>query len=264
MKDYNRSGESNFYSLPVWWRYARAWVCVDLAFPLKRRVKVRLGKEVDCFWAKVKDEQVVIPKPLRKIHESIARGLSKGAPTENTRVYVNQNQDDVSNQNKILEVSNEGFCMSSDGSIKTSTTRKPRSKKMAWTVSSGRSISSRNVHLRKMRSCLCWNVRGLESPRVSNILWDLLHITSPYFIFLIETKLYGSKATGVVSKLGYDGHMVVDSEVRSGELILLWHRDYDIQFLNFCRWYIDVLISLSTGAYWRFTCFYNDPTHANR
>ncbi|PON95592.1 hypothetical protein TorRG33x02_087380 [Trema orientale] len=234
MEDYNRIGESNLYLLSVWGLYTRAWVHIDLAFPLKHRVKVRLRREADCFWAEVKDEQVVIPKPLRKISESIACGLSERALIENTRVDVNQNLDDGSNHDKILEVSNEGFSMSSNSSIKTSITRNSRLKKIAWTVGSGRSVSSYNVHLRKRRrKSEVWRVRGLESLRLLHKLWDLLHITSPNLVFLIETKLYGSKARKVVSRLGYDGHIVVDSKGISDKLNQrILHENLFLFFIN--------------------------------
>lgn len=74
-------------------------------------------------------------------------------------------------------------------------------------------------------SILCWNVQGLGNPCTLQTLRDLVRKVAPNLVFLSETKLAGGLATRVKFSLGFSHSFVVNSEGRSGGLMLLWNDD---------------------------------------
>ncbi|TXG56498.1 hypothetical protein EZV62_017811 [Acer yangbiense] len=63
--------------------------------------------------------------------------------------------------------------------------------------------------------------------------------------------------------LGFDGAIQVDSEGKSGGLLLLW-KDWDVRVQSFSKGHIDARVVLDNGLMWRFSGFYRSPSFPNR
>ncbi|KAL5805657.1 hypothetical protein ACOSQ4_028390 [Xanthoceras sorbifolium] len=72
-------------------------------------------------------------------------------------------------------------------------------------------------------SILCWNVRGLGSPRAFLALRKVIRKQSPNLVFLSETKLKGDWAARVKVQLGFSGGLHVDCVGKSGDFNELLH-----------------------------------------
>ncbi|KAL5784031.1 hypothetical protein ACOSQ2_006423 [Xanthoceras sorbifolium] len=113
-------------------------------------------------------------------------------------------------------------------------------------------------------SILCWNVRGLGSPRAFLALRKVIRKQSPNLVFLSETRLKGEWAARVKEQLGFSGGLHVDCVGKSGGLMLLWNDVWDVSVLSFSRGHIDVVIKMENNLKWRFTGFYGCPVPNHR
>ncbi|KAL5775011.1 hypothetical protein ACOSP7_012568 [Xanthoceras sorbifolium] len=113
-------------------------------------------------------------------------------------------------------------------------------------------------------SILCWNVRGLGSPRAFLALRKVIRKQSPNLVFLSETRLKGDWAARVKVQLGFSGGLHVDCVGKSGGLMLLWNDVWDVSVLSFSRGHIDVVIKMENNLKWRFTGFYGCPVPNHR
>ncbi|KAL5767157.1 hypothetical protein ACOSQ2_013940 [Xanthoceras sorbifolium] len=111
---------------------------------------------------------------------------------------------------------------------------------------------------------LCWNVRGLGSPRAFLALRKVIRKQSPNLVFLFETRLKGDWAARVKVQLGFSGGLHVDCVGKSGGLMLLWNDVWDVSVLSFSRGHIDVVIKMENNLKWRFTGFYGCPVPSHR
>lgn len=82
---------------------------------------------------------------------------------------------------------------------------------------------------------------------------------SPGLVFISETKLHGRATRMVRDSVGYEGRVHVDCEGRSGGLILIWKKDWELDMHSFSRGHIDSIIKSPDGVVWRFTGFYGNP-----
>lgn len=101
---------------------------------------------------------------------------------------------------------------------------------------------------------LVWNCRGLGSPRAVRALLDIQKREKPDVLFLSETHLDNAKAEKVRKKLGYDQHVVHESDGRSGGLLMFWKDEVEVVCSAITENYIDVLIKEETE--WRLTGIY--------
>ena len=106
---------------------------------------------------------------------------------------------------------------------------------------------------------VCWNVRGMGNPRTFGALKRLIKKFSPYVVFLSKTKLHSSKISKIKDILGFKGGFSVDSNTRSGGLLLLWLEEVDLSVFSFSTGHIDTRIKMNNGFLWRFTGFYGNP-----
>ncbi|GMN47640.1 hypothetical protein TIFTF001_016822 [Ficus carica] len=92
-------------------------------------------------------------------------------------------------------------------------------------------------------SVIVWNARGLRDPWAFDKLRMMVRSFSPDVVFISETKLRGRRPSLVKSRLGFDGGMHIDSEGRSGGLILLWKKDWDVVVRDYSRGFIDSFVT---------------------
>lgn len=57
-------------------------------------------------------------------------------------------------------------------------------------------------------------------------------------VFLIETKLKSRRVNFLKNKLGFEGCFVMDYVGRSGELMLMWRKELEIEIINISQRHI--------------------------
>ena len=75
---------------------------------------------------------------------------------------------------------------------------------------------------------LSWNCRGIGDPAIVRELRDLVEISSPAILCLVETQLQKSRVEGLRFSLGYDFSFGVGSSGRSGSLCIFWKNSVDV------------------------------------
>ena len=75
--------------------------------------------------------------------------------------------------------------------------------------------------------------------------------------FLSETYLDKMKAGKLKRRLGCDHLIIHESDGRSGGLLLIWKKEFSIQFQNVSNYYVDVIIKEEKE--WRLTSIYGKP-----
>lgn len=69
---------------------------------------------------------------------------------------------------------------------------------------------------------LNWNCRGALSPNFCNVVNNMIHVHSPAIMIIMETKVCGDRAKGIVDRIHIDGAIIANSIGLSGGLWLLW------------------------------------------
>jgi len=104
---------------------------------------------------------------------------------------------------------------------------------------------------------LAWNCQGLASARAFRALLDIQKQERPDVFFLSETHLGRAKAENLKRKLGCDHFIIHESDGRSGGLLMMWKKDFDIQSQSVSQYFIDVVIK--GDEEWRSTGIYGEP-----
>lgn len=84
-----------------------------------------------------------------------------------------------------------------------------------------------------------WNCQGLGNLQTVQTLAFIIKEKGADLVFLIETKLSGTKANRIASKLKYNCCIVVDVVGRIGGLILLWKQNVDFELFNYSNQHIN-------------------------
>ncbi|KAK8292448.1 hypothetical protein V6Z11_D06G123400 [Gossypium hirsutum] len=112
---------------------------------------------------------------------------------------------------------------------------------------------------------LRWNIQGLGRSQTVRRLQHMLRNIKSFVIFLIETKLQGSKKVEVRHKCGFPNGIDVDSDGRSGGLSLGWRSDCKVSLQSFSMRHINVMVDEDIdGKIWRCTGFYGAPKESQR
>ncbi|KAG8475580.1 hypothetical protein CXB51_032446 [Gossypium anomalum] len=112
---------------------------------------------------------------------------------------------------------------------------------------------------------ICWNVRGLGSPRAAKRLRFLLKQHKPQMVFLMETKIDGKCMERIRRRCGYENGIDVGAEGSRGGIFFAWKAGIMVQLNNFSKNHIDVLVKAdNVNQEWRFTGFYGSPYVTNR
>ncbi|XP_030487453.2 uncharacterized protein LOC115704382 [Cannabis sativa] len=112
---------------------------------------------------------------------------------------------------------------------------------------------------------LSWNCRGLGSPSAKKALRALVTREDPDVLFLMETKLSGSRMNGVWRNLGFGGASVVEAVGSAGGTCLCWKAGVDIQVMADSVDVTKVVFSnVLNGPAWHCLFVYGPPTKAAR
>ena len=106
---------------------------------------------------------------------------------------------------------------------------------------------------------LGYNSRGIQRAAAIRALLNLLKRNCPDVLFLSETHLDEWAAEGLRRKLKMDFKEVVQSDGRSGGLLLLWKKVVVVSLRYKTKNYIDVFVGNSQQDVWRFTGLYGEP-----
>ncbi|KAA3468588.1 putative Transposon TX1 [Gossypium australe] len=97
---------------------------------------------------------------------------------------------------------------------------------------------------------ICWNVRGLGSPRVYN----------PHMVFLMEMELNQKRMERVRNMNGFINGIDIEVEGTRGGLCLAWNDNIADTLKSYSKWHIDVNVKENNRQEdWRFTGFYGSP-----
>ncbi|KAA3457419.1 reverse transcriptase [Gossypium australe] len=107
---------------------------------------------------------------------------------------------------------------------------------------------------------ICWNVRGLGSPRAVQRLRHLVKQHNPHVVFLMETKLDQKRMERVRRNCGFMNGIEVGADGSRGGLSLAWKEGAGITLRSFSKWHIDALVMGDDSRdKWRFTGWYGSP-----
>ncbi|KAK3211629.1 hypothetical protein Dsin_016335 [Dipteronia sinensis] len=106
---------------------------------------------------------------------------------------------------------------------------------------------------------LYWNVRGLGNQRTVSALKRVVRKYSPSLVFQFETKLNSRSANKIRDYLGFTGGLAVDSDGKSGCLLLIWCEEWEVSILSYSKGHIDARMILKSGFQWIFSGFYGNP-----
>ena len=107
---------------------------------------------------------------------------------------------------------------------------------------------------------LCWNCRGLGTPRSVGALRELVQRWDPMVVFLTETKKKNAGMTKVRMKIGFENGFYVKKEGKGGGLAILWRREVNLEIKSYSIHQIDaMIIEEGAGFQWRLTGLYGHP-----
>ncbi|KAF7824053.1 hypothetical protein G2W53_022197 [Senna tora] len=118
-------------------------------------------------------------------------------------------------------------------------------------------------------SHICWNCRGLGTPRAVRDLKRLNQDKRPSLIFLMETKAKASAMKRLKFQLGFDCVFAVDcsgeGKQRAGGLALFWYNTLDLTLASFSSNHIDVIVSdAGLNIKWRLTGVHGFPEEQSK
>ncbi|KAL0414029.1 UNVERIFIED_CONTAM: hypothetical protein Sradi_1604600 [Sesamum radiatum] len=106
---------------------------------------------------------------------------------------------------------------------------------------------------------LSWNCQGLGSPWTVRNLVELVKLHNPGLVFLSETKSKGRRHDRVKERLNYYG-VGVESQGKSGGLLMLWRKDVDVWIQTYSPHHMDALVKADKDTErWRITGIYGHP-----
>jgi exonuclease III len=111
---------------------------------------------------------------------------------------------------------------------------------------------------------LSWNCRGLQQAAAIRALLHVQKCRSPDVMFLMETHLDDYPAECLRRRLKMDHKYVVQSDGKSGGLILFWKKEVPVSLRDKNKNLIDVFIGSGADNFWRFTGLYGEPKWADK
>uniref|UniRef100_A0A803NW68 Pectinesterase inhibitor domain-containing protein n=1 Tax=Cannabis sativa TaxID=3483 RepID=A0A803NW68_CANSA len=107
--------------------------------------------------------------------------------------------------------------------------------------------------------------QGLGSPSAKKALRALVTREDPDVLFLMETKLSGSRMNGVWRNLGFGGASVVEAVGSAGGTCLCWKAGLDVQVMSENVGVTNAVFSnILNGPVWHCLFFYGPPSRAAR
>lgn len=97
-------------------------------------------------------------------------------------------------------------------------------------------------------SCVSWNVWGLGNPRTFNALNSLVLSVKPSFLFLIESRPYGSELLYFSRKFYDFSFHFVEAVGKAGGLIFGWRKSLEVSVVSWSMHHISFQVCNRAGA----------------
>ena len=97
-------------------------------------------------------------------------------------------------------------------------------------------------------SLLAWNCRGLGLALAVRSLTDVVKVTDPVLVFLLETKASQNRIKGLQRKLNLTQGITVPSDGWSGGLVMVWKEGADVSFKSCSNGHINVVVCEGADA----------------
>ena len=111
---------------------------------------------------------------------------------------------------------------------------------------------------------LSWNYRGIGDPATVRELRDLVELSSPTILCLVETQLQKSRVEGLRFSLGFDFSFAVGSSGRSGGICFFWKNSVNVEIKNYSEYHVDAWVLETGREQWCLSCFYGEATRSLR
>jgi exonuclease III len=107
---------------------------------------------------------------------------------------------------------------------------------------------------------VAWNCRRLGNGMAVCGLLNVQKEEDPDIMFLLETKMTGSRMDGFRWKLGLTNMVAKDcSGTHGGGLAMFWRWGIDLHVRGISHLYIDANVTEDDGCVWKLTRFYGEP-----
>ena len=95
------------------------------------------------------------------------------------------------------------------------------------------------------------NCRGIGDPATVCELRNLVELSSPSILCLVETQLQKNRVEGLHFLLGFDFSFAVGSRGCSGGICIFWKNSVDIEIKNFSEYHVDAWVLEPGREQWR-------------
>ncbi|XP_060968796.1 uncharacterized protein LOC133036274 [Cannabis sativa] len=111
---------------------------------------------------------------------------------------------------------------------------------------------------------VCWNARGLSSPKAFRQLRLLISQSSPDVLFIIESKLCAGSISKYRNAFKFPNGIEVPRVGLSGGLLFLWKSNVNVTILHYGINFIDCYMTLDDSPTCHFSGFYGSPVVSQR
>lgn len=120
-------------------------------------------------------------------------------------------------------------------------------------------------HLQLPMNCLAWNCRGAGDCRFPGLFRDCVRIYKLCFLAILEHKISGARAYGVIDRLGFDGVVRVEDIGFFGGMWCLWKQQLiSIEVLSTSKYCVLLKVNPRSPNPWLLSVVYGSPQERYR
>jgi len=129
------------------------------------------------------------------------------------------------------------------------------------TVTSSVSTRSNTKHI----NLLIWNIQGIGNNETLNILREHIRQHRPHIVALVETRISGTRAQAVSTKIGFRNCFCVEAQGFQGGIWVFWNEDeIEVEVLTSHAQFVTVELKYPGYLGWVLTCVYASPQAQTR
>lgn len=109
-------------------------------------------------------------------------------------------------------------------------------------------------------NAISWNCRGIGNKGFVPLIKDISREYDATMIFLLEIHASGDRVRKIVSKMGFDGSLIIESLGQSGGIIAIWKTSFwQVDILKQSTQYLHLEVGWKREAKWLLTVVYGKP-----